>query len=115
MGYLLSAECQCGFQSEVPFGAGRSNFRTRCDFPSYCERCSSVVPVNLLAAEDCCPSCGSRDTKRYDEPSLREASKGSSIASWNYGQQELEITDAEYRCPSCDGLSLRFHVEVLID
>ncbi len=115
MGYLMSAECRCGFQTEVPFGAGRSDFRSRCSFPCYCNHCESLVAVNLLAPAASCPSCGAAEPKRYDQSSLHEGGTGQPIASWSLAQEELQLTDTRYRCPGCRTLSLRFHVEMLFD
>ena len=111
MGSQVSATCQCGLRATTLIGGGMFNFETMCCFPCLCERCRTVVEVNLLAKQRRCPQCNSKKVVPYDDPALCERAGDSEVASWNIPGprgRELTLTNGNYRCPQCGQMTLRF-------
>jgi Zn finger protein HypA/HybF involved in hydrogenase expression len=111
MGSEVTATCQCGLATSIMIGGGMVNFMTTYYFPCLCERCHTIVQVNLLAKRKRCPQCKTTKVIPYDDPTLLECPGKHVVASWNMGKQlgrELKLTDGDYRCPRCGQMSLRF-------
>jgi Zn finger protein HypA/HybF involved in hydrogenase expression len=110
MGSGVIANCKCGLEAEILIGGGMHNFTTTCYFPCLCERCHSVVQVNLLANTNQCPACNSPDTIPFDDPQLSKTAGRHVVAQWNVPElgKELTLTDGYYKCPRCRKMTLRF-------
>lgn len=118
MGTGLSASCACGFEAKTAVGGARSNYRTTCNFPCLCKRCNGMVTANLIATPPVCPDCGSTDVVPYDQPELIGTRGTVTVAScWMQHElgRDLVLTDGLYRCPKCEGMSLRFVAYMLFD
>lgn len=118
MGKGLIAHCECGFEAETEIGGTVRNHRTTCNFPCLCKRCNGMVTANLFARPPLCPDCGSTDIVPYDQPELIGTRGTVTVASWWMQHElgrDLVLTDGLYRCPKCEGMSLRFVVSVLFD
>lgn len=58
MGYLLNAECSCGYKhKEIYMGGGMKNFESSCEVPFYCEECGKIKLRNLFKKRPKCPKC----------------------------------------------------------
>ena len=111
MGSQVTAQCECGVKATLGIGGGMANFMHTCLFPCLCENCQSLVQVNLLAKEPRCPQCGATNVTAYDDPRLVGSPGQRVVAQWNMREQlgrELLLTDGNYRCPKCRGMTLRF-------
>ncbi|RPJ41893.1 MAG: hypothetical protein EHM27_04830 [Deltaproteobacteria bacterium] len=111
MGLEVTATCQCGVNTRIMIGGGMANFMTTCFFPCFCERCHTVVQVNLLAKPNRCPQCKTTKVIPYDDPTLSEGAGKRTVANWNIEEKlgrELKLTDGNYKCPQCGRMTLRF-------
>lgn len=111
MGSIVTAKCQCGLELQLSLGGGMHSFTSVCNFPCLCEACHNVVQVNLLAKTEECPMCKSLDLIPYDDPRLRKSPGTRTVAEWNLQERvgrRLVLTDANYLCPKCKEMSLRF-------
>jgi len=111
MGSAVSAACQCGLSANILVGGGMANFLTTCFFPCLCRRCKEVVQVNLFAKHLRCPKCRSRTVTPYDAADLSSSVGTSADVEWNAEERlgrQLVLTDADYECPRCGMMSLRF-------
>jgi Zn finger protein HypA/HybF involved in hydrogenase expression len=92
-------------------GGGMRNFDSVCNFPAYCDECSSLVQVNVLLETLRCPNCGSRRVRSYDHPDLQGRRGNRQVASWDVSAKlgrSVSLDDGTYLCPACGKLSLRF-------
>lgn len=106
MGTMVTATCQCGLETDyILIGGGM--FKPTCYFPCLCERCHSVVQVNLLNKQIRCPQCRSTKVIPYDDPRLSNETGGEIVASWG-SEDELVLTDKSYKCPQCNQMTLYF-------
>jgi hypothetical protein len=64
---------------------------------------------NALAKSGRCGKCR-RAVTFYSDASLHGRPKRGSypILSWHTESRDFELTDAAYRCPSCDEMKMRF-------
>ena len=111
MGSQVIAVCSCGLKEKILIGGGMMNFTNICYFPCYCEKCKSVVEVNLLDANKQCPNCKNPNILPYDNPELFEVPGENIIAEWNIAEElgrVLILTDGNYKCPSCCKMTLHF-------
>ncbi len=119
MGSILRATCGCGFDStNLYVGGGRVNFGTICRVPAICSKCGDLVTVNYLEAGARCPKCGSAVTT-YDDLTLRanpgesfgQDTELDSVFSWRIPntQDDFYLPMAQYLCPRCRKLNMRFH------
>lgn len=123
MGTGLLAKCACGFEAETAVGGPRRTYRTRhhppiCIFPCLCKGCQDMVTANLCARPLVCPACGSTDIVPYDQPELIGTKGTLNEAFWSMQHElgrDLVLTDGLYRCPKCNGMSLRFVATMLFD
>ena len=64
MGYLLRAECSCGYQHEnIYMGGGIKNHEFSCEAPFYCEHCSKIKLRNLIKKRPKCQKCKEQGTQ----------------------------------------------------
>lgn len=88
------------------------DFDTRCMFPCLCESCRKMEPVDLLAKRPYCPDCRSaRALIPYDDPALNDGSETRTVFDWQVDERlgrVLKLTDANYRCPRCGKMSMKF-------
>ena len=111
MGSEVSAKCECGFEATIPFGGGMRNFATTCYFPCLCEACHNMVVMNLLAADQLCPTCKSAAIVPYDDPRLSNSPGQVMVAGWNLQKQlgrQVKLNNGNYHCPKCRQTSLHF-------
>jgi hypothetical protein len=111
MGSAVNAACDCGITATILVGAGMATFGTTCFFPGLCENCRSVVQVDVLAKESRCPECEATGVIPYDDVRLAGAPGQRVVVEWAMQEElgrELVLTDGNYKCPSCEKLSLRF-------
>jgi hypothetical protein len=107
-GDIVSAKCECGFESTMKLGAGKSNFETVCKFPFYCKACSSLIVLNTLSENLVCPKCNSELIMPYDDYSLRLYKSDKSVFGWNTNDKTYKLTDDFYFCPQCLEFKLKF-------
>ncbi len=115
MGYLLSAECRCGFQGEAQFGTGQSDHPLKLDVPCFCEACKSLITVDVRARDRRCPKCKMSEPSRFDDSRMHDGVALRELASCLDGDSPVTLLDANYLCPGCRQYSLRFHIEALFD
>jgi len=87
MGSSVEAVCECGVEEPIFVGGGMADCGSACFFPCLCERCKSVVRVNLLAKRKRCPKCGTTRIIPYDAPQLSDGPGTEIITSWNTTEQ----------------------------
>jgi len=113
VGSVLKATCVCGFASDDVFaGGGMDNFTTTCMAPALCRECGRLIVSSYLADRPCCRVCGEPVTF-YDDASLRSDPSGpppEHVFTWNIiaRSRTLVLPDADYLCPCCDEMSMRF-------
>lgn len=104
MGTSASAQCSaCGYSTFLQLGGGRRNFRQYAAWPVHCRKCKEIETANFLQSPLICKTCGSSDVTPVSDPILWMGD-GDRHISW----QDLVLTTGHYRCPKCDGFSLRF-------
>lgn len=72
-----------------------------------------MVTVNLLSEPAWCPACGSTDVVPYDQPELIGTRGTHDGVNWSMEDEpgrNMVLTNGNYLCPACQGLSLRFEV-----
>lgn len=112
MGSLIQARCPCGFEMRMALGGGMHNHETYCGFPALCPHCRAFDVVNLLEGERPCVRCRAAVPQSYDSPALRAQAGREEVFSWRMMERpegRVTLTDGTYRCPRCDGTTLRFY------
>ena len=104
MGSSVMAICPCGVEAEIMIGGGMMDYETTSLFPCCCEKCHSLVEVNLLVKRLRCPKCRASNPLPYNDPRLM-GEKGDRTAE-NWG--DLTLTNGTYKCPKCEKMTLRF-------
>ena len=111
MGSIVSAHCECGYESgEMPLGGGMINFTTQCNVPHYCGECKILFIANLFEKKVLCPECRQEKVIVYDDERACKR-EGNEIFSWNIENEiarKGKITDGEYICPNCEKFNLIF-------
>ena len=112
MGAMVSARCECGFETRTMFlGGGMLNFTTVCTFPFYCVNCSILFESNMFKKKVACPQCHMTDNYPYDSDKAFEMAGKNNVFSWNVRDKidkELVLTDGNYICPACRKFTLKF-------
>ena len=115
MGQSASVACDsCGFRKSATIGAGRSDFQTFSGWPARCDRCVSVVTVNLKDDVLKCLDCGSSEVVLYGEEARRSgdtASEGFPLFSWD----DHALYPDLYRCPRCGEKAMNFRPGIRFD
>lgn len=115
MGQSASVACDsCGFIKSATIGAGRSDFQTFSGWPARCDRCVSVVTVNLKDSVLKCLDCGSPEVVLYGEKRRRledTASKPLPLFSWD----NHVLYPGLYRCPRCGEKAMNFKPGIMFD
>jgi len=107
-GDIVSAKCECGFEAELFIGAGKSDYKTSCKFPFYCNDCSSLTLINALDEKQNCRKCNSENVISYENDSLRAGKSNKSVFGWNVNGKTFLLTDDSYLCPQCKEFKLSF-------
>ena len=107
-GDIVTAKCECGFETTMKLGGGKANFQSSCKFPFYCNACSSLVLLNTLSEKICCKKCNSENVTTYDNDSLRANISNNPVFGWNINNKIYSLTDDFYFCPQCREFKLRF-------
>lgn len=107
-GDIFSAKCECGFENELFIGAGKSDYKTSCKFPFYCNTCSSLIILNALNENRTCNKCNSEKVMSYENDSLRAGKSNNSLFGWNVNGKTFLLTDDSYLCPKCKEYKLTF-------
>ena len=107
-GDIVQAKCECGFEETIKFGAGKSNYKTVCNFPFFCNSCSSFVVLNYLSEKPVCKLCRSEDVTPYDNDKMRALKSDKPVAGWNANDRTFILTDDFYLCPKCKEFKLLF-------
>lgn len=107
-GDIVTAKCECGFEETIKFGAGKSNYKTVCNFPFSCNFCNSFVVLNYLSEKPVCKLCNSEDVTSYDNDKMRAHKSDNSVAGWNANDRKFILTDDFYFCPKCKEFKLTF-------
>lgn len=100
MGSIVNAKCHCGSDQEIMVGAGMMNSNKNCYFPCYCEHCNEVIEADIMSNPDKCPICESNGLINYTDSKLSLNNGSRRVASWRYRDQELQLDDGHYMCPS---------------
>ena len=107
-GDVVSARCECGYETTMKLGGGKANFETVCKFPFYCKSCSSLIVLNTLSENLVCSKCNSELIMSYENNSLRLGINDKPVFDWNIGDKTYILTDDYYFCPQCLEFKLRF-------
>ena len=110
MGSIVSAACDCGYETEICVGGGMRNFTTHCSFPLYCPTCRSLFEGNPFEKKIACPRCGAERALPYDSDQLCHR-RGQEVFEWNGGDEigrRLELTEGDYLCPKCGRFAMTF-------
>ncbi|MBW1915925.1 MAG: hypothetical protein JRI86_13490 [Deltaproteobacteria bacterium] len=109
MGYSAVASCSCGYESlSLMIGGGLLSFTHFCAFPAYCPEGDHLVTVNMFDKPLSCPDGHKTEPIPYDHDSLVKTLGKEVVASWEYEDLRLEVTDGLYFCPACHNLTLTF-------
>jgi DNA-directed RNA polymerase subunit RPC12/RpoP len=75
--------------------------------PAYCGRCRELVVLNYKEPHPRCPRCNGTVTW-YTDPSLRKKRdrKEREEIRWN----DFCLPDADYLCPRCGAMTMKFSV-----
>ena len=133
VGQVLSAFCDCGYESDVVLGAGRSNFREVCKFPHYCLNCNEAISIDIFKDTRKCPKCNSSDVHTYEAQTKRakykllEKLSDSTLDklgmhrrddehhSWYGNSKNHTILRGKHFCPKCERTSLSFATSMMFD
>ena len=115
MGSIVKAKCSCGLDQEIMVGAGMMNFKTKCYFPCYCKHCAEVIEADIMSNPNTCPNCESEELLLFTEPNLSSSNGSYRVTSWRFRDQELQLDDSHYKCPSCKTMSLKFSLTANFD
>lgn len=107
-GDIVSAKCDCGFETTMKLGAGKANFQTTCNFPFHCKDCYSLSVLNTLSDKQTCKKCFSENVISYDNDSLRTGKSSNPVFGWNINDKSFKLTDDLYVCPQCREFKLKF-------
>ena len=107
-GDIVSAKCECGFETTMKLGAGKSNYKTTCNFPYHCKDCYSLSVLNTLSDKQSCKKCFSEEVISYDNDSLRAGKSSNPVFGWNINDKSFKLTDDFYICPQCREFKLKF-------
>lgn len=107
-GDLVSAKCECGFETTMKLGGGMANFKTTCYFPYHCKDCYSLSVLNSLNDKQSCKKCFSENVISYESDSLRAGKSNNSVFGWNINDKNYKLTDDLYYCPQCREMKLKF-------
>lgn len=109
MGTMIQAKCECGFSSDEIF-QGSGMIETRKDMePAYCEKCHRLVVLNYLDLKPHCPHCRS-EVRFYNNPSLQRTPNKKKTDNEFIRWGNFLLPDAEYLCPQCGKMTMRFLV-----
>ena len=101
MGSILKANCKaCGFNQEVYFGAGMSDFKVNCSVPVYNLKTKTfLVKNNLNSAEK------AEGDMFYNNPRMFEGNiEAEPYHQWN----DFLLKKTRNFCPDCKRYSLEF-------
>lgn len=122
MGSMFIAQCDCGFESNMMHvGGGMRNFNEVLNAPALCEKCQILLVKNYLKQDPRCSRCGVK-IKFYNDPSLFKGLLPKNISDclfyWrlpdDFNSSSTENNDffclpkADYLCPRCGKMNIRF-------
>lgn len=119
MGVIVSASCDCGYETEVGVGGGMADRDTTCGAPASCGRCKAVVEVDVAGSTRklTCPTCGTK-VGMYGEISGDDDDprRRNSAADWSLPDDRAYILSiGPHRCPKCNAKKLLFVPSGLFD
>ena len=146
MGFAVTARCKdCDYSHKLRLGAGRDTYRTRADWPVWCDNCGKLDTTNFMERPLRCSHCNSSEVTR---PNARKNTRQKlpKTMTWSctvapkseihqprrrgfFGllewlrlsvqrfrrSEELGLHDGDYRCPDCQAFALRFRVFMRFD
>ncbi len=107
-GDIVSAKCECGFETTMKLGGGKANYKTTCSFPYHCKDCFSLSVLNAIGDKFACKKCFSENVVSYDNDSLRAGKSSNNVFGWNVNEKNFSLTDEMYFCPQCREMKLKF-------
>lgn len=107
-GDIVSAKCECGFETTMKLGGGKANYKTTCYFPYHCKDCFSLSVLNAIGDKQTCKKCFSENVISYENDSLRAGKSDNKVFGWNINEKNFSLTDDMYFCPQCRELKLKF-------
>lgn len=136
MGTELTGKCKCGYTEKVYIGSGRASHGKLFQYPHYCNSCHSLTSADMLADEQICNHCNSKDihsyaatTKTLSYKSLLNRLPTEVLTRTGYHRTDVVheesfcypikktfvfLRGAHY-CPSCTEESMTFFTSMLYD
>jgi hypothetical protein len=100
MGQMLNAICnKCGFQKEVSFGAGMSDFQTVCNVPALNTKTGKLVVKNFLKVDK-----QANDITFYNDPKMYKGEIEDEYHQWG----DIFLSPKNNLCPKCKTYSMNF-------
>lgn len=107
MGTIVRASCcKCGFEKEVFFGGGMSDFTTKCRVPAIETKTGKFVVKNYFKKVQL-----EGDFVFYDEPRMYEGNIEDGAEKWG----EVSLKFKNNLCPYCRTFTLNFESIGLYD
>ena len=104
MGTIITAKCNCGFDTgEMYLGGGMVSHTRVNAFPNYCKDCKSLFVANMYNETIICNKCKSSNTVPYNNA---DVVKNLDEISFTLGEFRLSAKNS--LCPECNQFSLEF-------
>jgi Zn finger protein HypA/HybF involved in hydrogenase expression len=114
VGEVIQASCECGFKTPEILVSDGFMINNNRRVPALCPKCKELVIVDYLKKGAVCPTCHGKITF-YNHPSLRTETSSQNdniiVIEFNEGLSEgnsFRLPDANYLCPKCGQMKLRF-------
>jgi len=108
MGILLSADCACGFKTEINVDRGKIVNGPTCYAPALCNRCQKLLSFNYAKKKKRCPECKG-EVIFYNNKALQKTDRNGEILKWGMDlKKDFILPKAQFKCPKCAQFNLKF-------
>ncbi|MHA1385235.1 MAG: hypothetical protein ACTSR3_15905 [Candidatus Helarchaeota archaeon] len=105
MGRILLAKCECGYKEEIFSGRGKASGNKYCAVPALCRNCKKVIKINYFDKGAKCEDCNEKPVS-FDDLSVSNPLE--STEKVLECRKKYVLREAEYLCPKCNQMTLKF-------